>query len=50
MIVDSFSRIREMAYLHLSVHCERCDNDFEINEEVSEPADNFIHFPSHVFR
>jgi hypothetical protein len=41
MIPDCLSKIQEMAYLHLSVHCEKCGIDFEVNEEASEPVEEW---------
>ena len=41
MDMASFSRIKEMAYLKLSVHCKKCGGDFEINEDVSEPVESW---------
>ena len=41
MDMTSFSRIKEMAYLKLSVHCKKCGGDFEINEETSEPVESW---------
>jgi len=42
VITDNLCRIREMAYLYLSVHCKKCGNDFEINEEASEPIESWV--------
>lgn len=41
MTPDCLSKIREMAYLHLSVHCKKCDADLEISEEASEPVEEW---------
>ena len=41
MDMTSFSRIKEMAYLKLSVYCKKCGGDFEINEETSEPVESW---------
>ena len=38
---DCFSKIEEMAYLYLAIHCERCDEDFDINSEASEPVEDW---------
>ena len=41
MDAECFSKIEEMAYLYLAIHCDKCDEDFEIGSEASEPIENW---------
>ena len=41
MDAKCFSKIEEMAYLYLAIHCDKCHEDFEIDSEASEPIENW---------
>jgi hypothetical protein len=38
---DCLSRIENSAYLFLSIQCEKCNEDFEITAEISEPIEEW---------
>lgn len=40
-LISFLSKIEDMAYLYLAIHCEKCDEEFEIGPEAFDPVENW---------